>query len=111
MAKTSTKKKTAEKPKKQPAEKPKKQPAEKPKKQPAEKIQTIYDAMLNGHAAHFGHFTNDKNERHFIPATMKELQDIAKDFLKENKTLILADDLEEPANLCHILAMKRKQAR
>lgn len=81
------------------------------KKTAAPKVQTIYDAMLTGHAWHFGKYKTKNNVRELIPATMEDLKEIAAEYLEANKTLIHSDDLEEAEHLCTILTLVRKAAR
>lgn len=83
----------------------------KSKKTAAPKVQTIYDAMLTGHAWHFGKYKTKNNVRELIPATLEDLKEIAAEHLEANKTLIHSDDLEEAEHLCTILTLVRKAAR
>lgn len=83
----------------------------------APKAQTIYDAMLNGHAWHFGTYKETKQGRELIPATIDELKEKAAEYWNIHGTKdpiseeVIELDLDNTVTLCSVLAELRKAAR
>lgn len=83
----------------------------------APKAQTIFDAMLNGHAWHFGTYKETKQGRELIPANLDTLKEKAAAYWKENGSVdpisdeLIEIDLDNTEILCRVLVAIRKAAR